>query len=279
LQYDTRQEHTLNNRQIAFIGAGNMANSLIRGLLAKGVAASLIHASDIDSNKLQALQAECGIQTGDTAKVAAGADVIILAVKPQVMGKVCASLQPLITQPDCMVMSIAAGIPLLSLEQWLGANRAIVRCMPNTPSLVGEGATGLYANAQCNNEHKQLAGEIMTAVGIACWLQAEKDIDAVTALSGSGPAYYFLMMEAMEKAAVDMGLAPGIARQLSIQTALGAGKLAALSEVAPAELRRQVTSPGGTTEQALLSFENQGFAQTVAKAMLAAQQRATELAK
>jgi pyrroline-5-carboxylate reductase len=273
------QEQTLNNRQIAFIGAGNMANSLIRGLLAKDVAASHIHASDIDSDKLQSLQTECGIQTGDTATVAAVADVIILAVKPQVMAQVCAALKPLIAKPDCLVISIAAGIPVASLAQWLGEERAIVRCMPNTPSLVGAGATGLYANANCNDDHKTLAGAIMSAVGIACWLQAEKDIDTVTALSGSGPAYYFLMIEAMEKAAVAMGLAPDVARQLSIQTALGAGKLAAASDVAPDELRRRVTSPGGTTEQALLSFANQGFESTVANAMLAAQHRAAELAK
>ncbi|MEX2333057.1 MAG: pyrroline-5-carboxylate reductase [Pseudohongiella sp.] len=269
----------MDNRQIAFIGAGNMANSLIHGLLAKGVAASHIHASDIDSEKLRSLQSQCGIQTGDTASIAAIADVIILAVKPQVMGEVCAALKPQIAKPDCLIISIAAGIPVLALEQWLGPDRAIVRCMPNTPSLVGAGATGLYANGSCSVSHKALAGDIMAAVGIACWLQAEKDIDTVTALSGSGPAYYFLMMEAMEKAAVAMGLAPDIARQLSIQTALGAGKLAASSDVAPDELRRRVTSPGGTTEQALLSFKNQGFEETVAKAMLAAQQRAAELAK
>lgn len=269
----------MDNRQIAFIGAGNMANSLIHGLLAKGVAASHVHATDIDSDKLQALHSACGIQTGDTASVAAGADVIILAVKPQVMAAVCTSLKPLIGKTDCLIISIAAGIPVASLEQWLGVDRAIVRCMPNTPSLVGEGATGLYANTNCSDAHHRLAGDIMAAVGIACWLQAEKDIDTVTALSGSGPAYYFLMMEAMEKAAVAMGLTPEVARQLSIQTALGAGKLAATSDVPPAELRRRVTSPGGTTEQALLSFENQGFETTVAKAMLAAQQRAAVLAK
>lgn len=269
----------MNNRQIAFIGAGNMANSLIHGLLAKGVAADHIHASDIDSGKLQALQSECGIQTGDTASVATGADVIILAVKPQVMASVCQSLKSLIGKPDCLLISIAAGIPVASLEDWLGADRAIVRCMPNTPSLVGEGATGLYANANCSDAQQRLAGDIMAAVGIACWLPAEKDIDIVTALSGSGPAYYFLMMEAMEKAAVAMGLTPEVARQLSIQTALGAGKLAATSDVPPEELRRRVTSPGGTTEQALLSFENQGFETTVAKAMQAAQQRAAELAQ
>lgn len=265
--------------QISFIGAGNMANSLIRGLINQGVPPSHIAATDIDNNKLAELQSECGIRTGDTASVADQADVIVLAVKPQVMATVCQQLQALIGKPDCLIISIAAGIPVASLQQWLGDERAIVRCMPNTPSLVGEGATGLYANDQCDGTQRKLAEDIMNAVGIACWLQSESDIDTVTALSGSGPAYFFLMMEAMEKAAVQMGLDPQVARQLAIQTALGAGKLASTSDVAPDELRRRVTSPGGTTEQALLSMARDGFETTVATAMQAAQKRAAELAK
>ena len=268
----------MKNSQISFIGAGNMANSLIRGLINKGVPPSHIAATDIDSDKLAELHAECGISTGDSATAAAQADVIVLAVKPQVMATVCEQLRPLIGKADCVIISIAAGIPVASLQKWLGEERAIVRCMPNTPSLVGEGATGLYANAHCRDAHKQLAGDIMGAVGIACWLQEESDIDTVTALSGSGPAYFFLMMEAMEKAAVQMGLEPNVARQLAIQTALGAGKLASTSDVAPDELRRRVTSPGGTTEQALLSMARDGFETTVATAMQAAQKRAAELA-
>jgi pyrroline-5-carboxylate reductase len=272
------QEPLLNNSHIAFIGAGNMANSLIRGLLSKGVAAANIHASDPDTDKLQSLQSECGIHIGDNASVAAAADIILLAVKPQVMAAVCTQLRGFIHKPDCLIISIAAGIPISSLSTWLGSERAIVRCMPNTPALVSEGATGLYANANCQPAHRMLAGEIMAAVGIVCWLQEEQDIDTVTALSGSGPAYYFLMMEAMEQAAINMGLDATVARQLSIQTALGAGRLAAASDVAPDELRRRVTSPGGTTEQALLSFSKDGFAEMVETAMRAAQQRAAELA-
>ncbi|HBX36066.1 MAG TPA: pyrroline-5-carboxylate reductase [Pseudohongiella sp.] len=269
----------MNQRQISFIGAGNMANSLIRGLLAKDVPAQNIAATDIDSDKLSQLASECGIRTGDTSSVASEADVIVLAVKPQVMASVCEALRPLIGKKDCLIISIAAGIPVSSLASWLGDNRAIVRCMPNTPSLVGEGATGLFANARCSEQHQQLAGDIMAAVGIACWLDQEQDIDAVTALSGSGPAYFFLMMEAMEKAGTAMGLTAETARQLAIQTALGAGKLAANSDVPPDELRRRVTSPGGTTEQALLSFQRDGFESIVETAMKAAQQRAAELAK
>jgi pyrroline-5-carboxylate reductase len=269
----------LKKSQIAFIGAGNMANSLIHGLLAKAVPAAQLYATDIDTEKLQALQQECGIQTGTGAEIAANADVIILAVKPQVMAAACEALSASIKKPQCLIISIAAGIPISSLETWLGRERAIVRCMPNTPALVGEGATGLFANARCSQADITLAGEILSAVGITCWLRSEQDIDTVTALSGSGPAYFFLMMEALEKAAVALGLDATVARQLSIQTALGAGKLAATSDVTPDELRRRVTSPGGTTEQALLSFQRDGFERIVANAVKAAQQRAAELAK
>lgn len=269
----------MNKSQIAFIGAGNMANSLIRGLLAKAVPASQLFATDIDQEKLQLLQHECGIRIGTSAEIAANADVIILAVKPQVMAAACESLRAGIKKPDCLIISIAAGIPVSSMESWLGHDRAIVRCMPNTPALVGEGATGLFANTRCSAGDIALAGEILSAVGITCWLRTERDIDTVTALSGSGPAYFFLMMEALEKAAVALGLDADVARQLSIQTALGAGKLAADSDVAPDELRRRVTSPGGTTEQALLSFQRDGFERIVANAVEAAQKRAAELAK
>lgn len=269
----------MKNSHIAFIGAGNMANSLIRGLLAKGVPANHVHATDIDDHKLAELRNECGIHTGSTAQVAAQADVIVLAVKPQVMAAVCDELRSGIKKPGCLIISIAAGIPVTSLQTWLGDTRAIVRCMPNTPALVGEGATGLFANAQCSTADIALADNILSAVGITCWLRAESDIDTVTALSGSGPAYFFLMMEAMEKAAIALGLDADVARQLSIQTALGAGKLAANSDVAPDELRRRVTSPGGTTEQALLSFQRDGFERIVAAAIQAAQQRAAQLAK
>lgn len=267
----------MNNSQISFIGAGNMATSLIHGLLAKGVPANHIHATDIDSEKLTQLSADTGIETGATEDVAGVADVVVLAVKPQVMESVCQTLKPLL-KPDSLVISIAAGVTLASLARWLGDAQALVRCMPNTPSLVGCGATALVANDKCSEAQQTLAGQILQAVGIACWLQQESDIDTVTALSGSGPAYYFLMMEAMEAAAIKMGLDADIARQLAIQTAQGAGKLAANSDVPPDELRRRVTSPGGTTEQALLSFNRDNFTDIVEAAMQAAKQRAAELA-
>lgn len=267
----------MNNSQISFIGAGNMATSLIHGLLAKGVPANHIHATDIDNEKLAQLSADTGVETGAIDAVAGVADVVVLAVKPQVMENVCQTLKPLL-KADSLVISIAAGVTLSSLAHWLGEGQALVRCMPNTPSLVGCGATALVANGNCGEAQQTLAGQILEAVGIACWLQQESDIDTVTALSGSGPAYYFLMMEAMEAAAIKMGLDADIARQLAIQTAQGAGKLAANSDVPPDELRRRVTSPGGTTEQALLSFDRDNFSDIVAAAMQAAKQRAAELA-
>lgn len=270
-------ETYVNNSRIAFIGAGNMANSLIRGLIAKGVPGQQIAACDLDAAKLAQLQADCGIRTGSMNDVAADADVVLLAVKPQGMAAVCEALRPAL-KPGALIISIAAGIPLRSLEAWLGSERAVVRCMPNTPALVLEGATGLFANANTSAAQSALAEAILSAVGTSAWLASEDDINAVTALSGSGPAYFFLLMEAMEQAGVAMGLAPELARQLTLQTALGAAKLAAGSDVAPDELRRRVTSPGGTTEAAIRSFEGAQLRTVVEQALLAAQKRSVELA-
>ena len=267
----------MNNSRIAFIGAGNMANSLIRGLIAKGVPGPQIAACDLDVVKLEQLQTECGIRTGTMAEVAAEADVVLLAVKPQGMAGVCEALRPSLKQ-GVLIISIAAGIPLRSLEAWLGSERAIVRCMPNTPALVLEGATGLFANANTTAAQSALAEAILSAVGTSAWLASEDAINAVTALSGSGPAYFFLLMESMEQAGIAMGLAPALARQLTLQTALGAAKLAAGSDVAPDELRRRVTSPGGTTEAAIRSFEGADFRAVVEQALFAAQKRSVELA-
>ena len=267
----------MNDSRIAFIGAGNMANSLIRGLIAKGVPGPQIAACDLDVVKLEQLQTECGIRTGTMAEVAAEADVVLLAVKPQGMAGVCEALRPSLKQ-GVLIISIAAGIPLRSLEAWLGSERAIVRCMPNTPALVLEGATGLFANANTSPAQRALAETILSAVGISRWLDSEHDINAVTALSGSGPAYFFLLMEAMQEAGVALGLEPELARALTIQTALGAAKLAATSDVGPDELRRRVTSPNGTTQAALEQFESEDFRGLVERALSAAQKRSVELA-
>ena len=177
------------------------------------------------------------------------------------------------------MISIAAGIPISSLQHWLGEGTPIVRCMPNTPSLVQTGAAGLFANTHVSPEQQILAGEILDAVGISCWLDSEEDIDAVTAVSGSGPAYFFLIMEAMEQAGVELGLNQNVARKLTLQTALGAAKMAMESDVEPGELRKRVTSPGGTTQRAIEIFMDGDLAGLFNKAMKGAVERAQEMAQ
>ncbi|HVL00646.1 MAG TPA: pyrroline-5-carboxylate reductase, partial [Dongiaceae bacterium] len=206
------------------------------------------------------------------------ADVIVLAVKPQVMADVIAPLKPIVSQRKPLIISIAAGITLAKLEGWLGADTAIVRCMPNTPALVEAGATGLYANANVSPAQREQARAIMASVGLALWLDNEDQIDAVTALSGSGPAYFFLVMEAMIAAGKAMGLSEQVARQLTLQTALGSSQMAITGSVEPAELRRRVTSPGGTTERAIGIMEQQGLRDTFMTALKGAYDRSKELA-
>lgn len=269
---------SLKEHSIGFVGAGNMANSLIRGLLAKGVSPQNLIAADIEPGKLETLKTECGIQTADSLEIAASVDVLVMAVKPQHMASACQQLSSSL-QPQSLVISIAAGITIAHLQDWLGQGLALVRCMPNTPALIGKGATGLYANKHVSVEQKQLAEELLTAVGLALWLDNEDGIDTVTALSGSGPAYFFLLMEALEETAVSMGLDADTAKKLTYQTAVGAAELAVSSNSSIAELRRQVTSPGGTTEKAMQQFESGGFRNLVRQALLAAQNRSRELAE
>lgn len=264
---------------ITFIGAGNMASSIIGGLVKQGVSADKITATDPYQPSLDKLQSEFGVNvSSDNATAAAGADVIVLAIKPQVMEQVCRDLAPsLAHQP--MVVSIAAGIDIRSLDLWLGNQLAIVRCMPNTPALVQAGASGLYANERTDESQKSLANSVLEAVGIVQWLDNEDQLDPVTAVSGSGPAYFFLFMEAMIEAGMAQGLSRENATELTLQTAMGAAKLAQGSDVDVAELRRRVTSPNGTTEQAILSFENSQLRDTVAKAMKACADRSVEMAQ
>lgn len=263
--------------KLGFIGAGNMTSSLVRGLLANGTAADTILIADIDQAKLDQLAQECGVQVSNNQGIAETADVIVLAVKPQVMKSVCTEID--LGERSPLLVSIAAGIPLPSLQSWLGTDAAIVRCMPNTPALVGKGATGLFANEQTSEQQKTHAGELMSAVGCCVWVESESAIDAVTAVSGSGPAYFFLFMEAMQEAAADLGLSKEVAEQLIVQTALGAAELALQSDDDAAELRKKVTSPGGTTERALREFENGGLRELVQKALMAARNRSEELAR
>ncbi len=268
-----------NSNTIAFIGGGNMARSLIGGLIQDGTAPEQIWVSDRNAEQLQALQQRFGIHTSsDNLTAAAEADVLVLAVKPQVLHSVASELQALVQQRQPLVISVAAGIREQDLNRWLGGNVAIVRCMPNTPALIQTGASGLYANAQVSASQRDQAESILRAVGIALWLEHEAQMDAVTALSGSGPAYFFLFMEAMQNAAQALGLSADQAKLLTLQTALGASKMALESEEDCAVLRQRVTSPGGTTERALNSFEHDDLRASVQRALNAACERSRELA-
>lgn len=268
----------MSNMRIAFIGAGNMASSLIGGLLAKGLNAARIRASDPGAETRARVSAEHGIELfSDNAQAVQDADVIVIAVKPQVMKAVCQDLRAHL-KPHQLLISIAAGITCTSLQNWLG-NQPLVRCMPNTPALLGKGVSGLFATAAVTGEQRQQAEELLSAVGIAVWVDTEAQIDAVTAVSGSGPAYFFLLIEAMTDAGVKLGLPREVAKQLAEQTALGAAHMAVGSDVDAAELRRRVTSPAGTTEAAIKSFQADGFAATVEKALSAAAHRSAEMAE
>lgn len=264
---------------IGFIGAGNMAESLIRGLLAEGNDKSAIWAADLDASKLGKLASDCGIRTATNEEVAKQVDIIVLAVKPQVMEAVCRELCDHISNRSPLIISIAAGITVKHLSNWLGNDKAIVRCMPNTPALVGKGASGLYANQHVTSEQKTTGEKLIAAVGVSVWVEQESDIDSITALSGSGPAYFFLFMEAMQKSAVAMGIPEDVAKTLTYQTALGAAELAIASEDSTEQLRFKVTSPGGTTEQAINQFQAGDLTRLVDTALNAARTRSIELAE
>ncbi len=268
----------MNTKKIGFIGGGNMASSLISGLIASGHSPQQLWVSDVNPDTLNALakNLKVNISASNDALIN-DVDVVVLAVKPQVLKAVAESAAALIQQKKPLVVSIAAGITQNSLSLWLGAGVAIVRCMPNTPALVLTGATALHANKNVTAEQRNQAENIMRAVGISLWVDNESDLDVVTAVSGSGPAYYFLLMEAMEKAALEMGLSEHMARLLVQQTALGAAKIALESSESPEQLRQRVTSPGGTTQRAIETFQQGGFSELVAKALRAARDRSIEM--
>ena len=270
----------MNTQKIGFIGGGNMASSLLNGLIASGHPAAQLWVSDTNVDVLEQLAAELNVNTTlDNTAVVDAVDVVVLAVKPQSVKTVAQNLAATINAKNPLVVSIAAGISQASLSAWLGEKTAIVRCMPNTPALVLTGATGLHANKNVTEEQSDLAENILRSVGIALWVQNENELDAVTAVSGSGPAYYFLLMEAMEKAALELGLTPETAQLLVQQTALGAAKIALESEESPEKLRQRVTSPNGTTQKAIETFQAGGFVELVAKALHAARDRSVELSK
>lgn len=263
---------------IGFIGAGNMATSLVGGMITKGIRPARIWMSDVSQDRLDELSRQHRVHVStDNAEIARRADVLVLAVKPQVMQAVCEALREALGERQPLIISIAAGVTVASLKGWLG-ELPVVRCMPNTPALVQAGATGLYAEPSVSAEQKELAGQILGSVGLTFWFDEEKALDAVTAVSGSGPAYFFLLMESMIEAGRKLGLDERTARQLVLQTAWGASQLAITSEVGPDVLRQQVTSPGGTTAAALNVFEDGGFRVLVDSALAAARRRSEELA-
>ncbi len=270
----------MKTQNIGFIGGGNMASSLINGLIASGHSAKQIWVADTDQDKLSNLATRLHINTSATNNaLIEEVDVVVLAVKPQSISEVIAQSIDAFNKTNVLVLSIAAGINQSSLSAWLGDNQAIVRCMPNTPALVLTGATGLHANQKVSTEQRDFAESIMRAVGIAVWVEKESELDAVTAVSGSGPAYFFLLMEAMEQAALELGLTKQTAQLLIEQTALGAAKIALESSESPAQLRQRVTSPRGTTEQAIKTFEQGEFSGLVKKAIQAAHDRSVALSK
>jgi len=265
---------------IAIIGAGNMGNSLIGGLIKNNHPVDRLWAADPDEKKCAYLQQFYGIHTTtDNAAAIQAAEVIIFAIKPQIFAAVAKPLQELIQQRKPLIITIAAGIPVASIQQWLGGDLAIVRAMPNTPALISTGATALFANTHVAPEQHDIAESILRAVGITEWLLSEHLIDIVTALSGSGPAYFFLVMEALQQTAIELGLPAATARILTLQTALGAARMAIESGTPLDELRLQVTSPGGTTEKAISVLEENNLRHVFKQALVAAKCRSEELAE
>ena len=269
------------NKVITFIGAGNMSRSLIAGLT-KGEIQFDIRISDPDPDQLKGIQDEWDSVTAFANNLEAikGADVVVLAVKPQLMQLVCDPLKDIIASENPLIISIAAGVTIHNIGLWLNnRDAAIVRCMPNTPALVQSGMTGLFANSAVSEEQSTIAESILRAVGNTLWLNNEDALDAVTAVSGSGPAYYFLVMESMQKAAQELGLNAEDARLLVLQTALGAAKLAIESSDDAATLRQRVTSKGGTTEAAINKLVAGGLPALFEEAMVAAAIRSKELSQ
>jgi len=264
--------------KIGFIGGGNMAAALIGGLIQDGVAPQRILVTDPNAARQQYLASHYGVHTGsDNLAVARQADLLVLAVKPQVLNEVAQTLAPALAERDVPVISIAAGVRTGALQQWLGSGVPLIRAMPNTPAMVQTGATALFAAGSVGAGQRDAAERVMRAVGLTLWIEDEDLMDAVTAVSGSGPAYFFLFMEAMMETAEQLGLPTATAQLLTLQTALGAARMAMESDEGPASLRQRVTSPGGTTEQAIRQFEQGGLRNLIRLALTAARDRSQEL--
>jgi len=269
----------MEKRKIGFIGGGNMASSLIGGIISDECHAANIWVAEPSAKQREALANRFGVNvTADNAELIAAVDVVVLAVKPQVLHEVCGSISETVQAHRPLILSVAAGIRIADIDRWLGGDNAVVRTMPNTPALVKSGATALYANDRVSGGQRELAEAIMRAVGLALWLDEESQMDAVTALSGSGPAYFFLIIELLQQSGIRLGLSEQNARLLALQTAFGATKMALESNDDSTTLRARVTSPGGTTEKAIGILEDGGIRDLFDKALEGARDRAIELA-
>jgi len=270
----------MSNYKIAFIGGGNMARSLIGGMIATGISNQNISVSEPRADLRKTLNEDFGVNASEeNAPVAKGADVVVLAVKPQILQEVVTPLSSLVAKARPLLISVAAGVTSSSIERWVGGDPALIRVMPNTPALIGAGISALYANSNVSDDQRALAEKIMAAVGKTIWIKEETLMDAVTAVSGSGPAYFFYVMQAIHDAAVREGLDAQTARLLSLETALGAARLAVESTEDPGSLQTQVTSPGGTTEAAINVLNNSGVRDALQQAVSAARARGGELAE
>ncbi len=267
-----------NSSTIGFIGAGNMAYAIISGLISNGTSANNIKISDTNEELLSQRKSEFNLEVfTDNSKLVEECDIVVLAVKPQDLLAVCKDIKDSLND-NALIVSIVAGIRSHDIDRWLGLGRRIVRTMPNTPALLNQGITGLFANEHVNDEQKSTAQSVLNPVGSCLWVDKEEMLDAITALSGSGPAYFFLMIESMAKAGVALGLDENSAQKLSIQTALGASMMAKNSEDSPHELRAKVTSPNGTTQAAIEYFQDHDFEITITHAMRAAFDKSHEIA-
>ena len=264
------------NCNICFIGGGNMAQALIGGLLSRGLPATRVTVSDPVEHVRELLQAKDIHVTDNKKNAIQDADIVVLAVKPQVLADVLKPLNGLFT--DKLIVSIVAGAEIETISAFTGTEM-VVRVMPNTPALVQTGAHGLFAYPVVDDAKRELASQVLAATGLTLWVKSEDQIDAVTAVSGSGPAYFFYMMESMIRAGKNMGLDEKTATALTLQTALGAAQMAITSSNTPAELRKNVTSPNGTTQAALEVFDRAQISQNIQTALAAAQKRSQELAQ
>lgn len=262
----------------AFIGGGNMARSLIGGLIARGTDPGLIHVADPSVESRDGLKAQFGVHVhADNLEAVRDASAWVLAVKPQVMRQICGTLARPAAEHSPLIVSVAAGITSTQLDDWLGGGQAVVRVMPNTPALLGAGVTGMFANPRVDETGRAQADTLLSSAGETVWIDDEALMDAVTGVSGSGPAYVFLLAEAMQAAGRAEGLPADAARTLALQTILGAARMLTESDVDAGELRRRVTSPGGTTHAAIETFETGGLRELVAAAVHAAAERGREL--